>query len=102
MGKFGLSQEIWQDIRRFSWTYGLLFLVLVSAFSVIYFTHLNRQTTSELEQLYTERDDLDIEWRNLLLEENSLAEHSEIENQAEKLLLMKRPKANTEIIIKLP
>ncbi len=102
MGKFVLSQEIWQDIRRFSWTYGLLVLVLVSAFAVIYFTHLNRQTTSELDQLYTGRDELDIEWRNLLLEQNSLAEHSEIESQAEKLLLMKRPEPNAEIIIKIP
>lgn len=102
MGKLVLSQEIWQDIRRFSWSYGLLVLVLVSAFSVIYFTHLNRQTTSELELLYTDRDELDIEWRNLRLEQNSLAEHSEIENQAEKLLLMKRPKPSAEVIIKLP
>ncbi len=101
MGKFALSNEIWQDIRRYSWTYGLIILVLISAFAVIYFTHLNRQTTSELEVLYSEQDDLDIEWRNLLLEENSLAEHSEIEYQAEKLLLMKRPKPNQEIIIKL-
>lgn len=102
VGKLVLSQEIWQDIRRFSWTYGLLVLVLVSAFSVIYFTHLNRQTTSELELLYTDRDELDIEWRNLQLEQNSLSEHSEIESQAEKLLLMKRAKPSAEVIIKLP
>ena len=102
MGKLVLSQEIWQDIRRFSWTYGLLILVLVSAFSVIYFTHLNRQTTSGLEQLYTDRDELDIEWRNLQLEQSSLSEHSEIESQAEKLLLMKRAKPSAEVIIKLP
>jgi cell division protein FtsL len=102
VGKLVLSQEIWQDIRQFSWTYGLLVLVLVSAFSVIYFTHLNRQTTSELDQLYTDRDELDIEWRNLQLEQNSLAEHSEIESQAEKLLLMKRAKPRAEVIIKLP
>ncbi|MEW6997674.1 cell division protein FtsL [Colwelliaceae bacterium BS250] len=102
LGKLVLSQEIWQDIRRFSWSYGLLILVLVSAFSVIYFTHLNRQTTSELERLYTDRDGLDIEWRNLRLEQNSLSEHSEIESQAEKLLLMKRAKPSAEVVIKLP
>lgn len=102
LGKFLLTQEIWQDIRRFGGTYSLVFLVLISAFSVIYFTHLNRQTTSELEQLYTQKDELDIEWRNLLLEQNSLAEHSEIEYKADKQLLMHRPKPNAEIIIKLP
>lgn len=101
-GKFSLSQEIWLDVKRHSFTYGLIVLVTISAFTVIFLTHLNRQTTIELEQLYSQRDDLDIEWRNLLLEQNSLAEHSEIEQQAEQQLIMKRPKPNEEIIIKLP
>ncbi len=92
--------EIWYDIQRHVFIYFLLLLVVLSAFSVIYFTHLNRQTTSSLEILLTERDELDIEWRNLLLEQNSLAEHSTIESKAEKLLLMKRPNVNSEIIIK--
>jgi len=74
-------------------------MVVVSAFSVIYFTHLNRQTTSGLEVLLTERDELDIEWRNLVLEQNSLAEHSTIETKAKKLLQMKRPNINSEVII---
>jgi len=75
-------------------------MVVISAFSVIYFTHLNRQTTSGLEILLTERDELDIEWRNLVLEQNSLAEHSTIETKARKLLQMKRPNINSEVIIK--
>ena len=75
-------------------------MVVVSAFSVIYFTHLNRQTTSGLEVLLTERDELDIEWRNLVLEQNSLAEHSTIETKARKLLQMKIPNINSEVIIK--
>ncbi len=95
-----LSVEIWYDIQRHIFIYFLLLLVVLSAFSVIYFTHLNRQTTSSLEILLTERDELDIEWRNLLLEQSSLAEHSTIESKAEKLLKMKRPNVNSEIIIK--
>ena len=94
-----LPVEIWYDIRRHIFIYFLLLLVVLSAFSVIYFTHLNRQTTSSLEILLTERDELDIEWRNLLLEQSSLAEHSTIESKAEKLLQMKRPNVNSEIII---
>lgn len=97
-----LLKDIWQDVKRFSWTYSLMFLVIISAFGVIYLTHLNRQTTSELEVLYSQQDELDIEWRNLLLEQNSLAEHSEIERKAEQQLLMKRAKPNEEIIIKIP
>ncbi len=96
-----LAVDIWQDIARYFVSYLLLALVVLSAFSVIYYTHVNRQTTSKLEVLLTERDELDIEWRNLLLEQNSLAEHSAIESKAKKLLNMKRPDANSEIIITL-
>lgn len=96
-----LVLEIWQDIVEHFVSYILLLLVIASAFSVIYYTHVNRQTTSELEQLYTQRDELDIEWRNLLLEQNSLAEHSAIESRAKKLLNMKRPDADSEVLVTL-
>ena len=97
-----LAFDIWQDLQRHLMLYALLAMVVGSAFAVIYFTHLNRQTTSELEILLTERDELDIEWRNLLIEQNSLAEHSAIESKAKKLLNMNRPDAKSEVIIQLP
>lgn len=96
-----LVTDIWQDIYRNMPVYTLLALVVVSAFSVIYFTHINRQATSRLEELLTERDDLDVEWRNLLLEQNSLTEHSMVESKARKLLNMKKPTGKSEIIIKI-
>ncbi len=99
--KTTLLYDIWRDVQRNILIYVLLGFVVGSAFYVIYFTHLNRQTTSTLEILLTERDELDIEWRNLLLEQNSLAEHSAIESKASKLLGMKRPNAKSEVIIKL-
>jgi cell division protein FtsL len=94
--------DIWHDIIRYSFTYIVLLAVLLSAFSVIYYSHVNRQTISELEVLLTKKDELNIEWRNLLLEQNSLAEHSAIESKAKKLLQMKRPDTSSEIIINLP
>ncbi|OKY26470.1 MULTISPECIES: cell division protein FtsL [Thalassotalea] len=99
--KVVLAFEVWHDIKQHIWMYLLLLAVVFSAFTVIYFTHLNRQSTSHLEVLLTERDELDIEWRNLLLEQNSLAEHSSIESKAEKLLNMEKPSADNEIIIRL-
>ena len=96
-----LAFDILQDMKRHFFSYFLVLLVIISAFSVIYFTHMNRQTTSELEVLLTQRDELDIEWRNLLLEQNSLSEHSAIESKAGKQLKMKRPNADSEIIIRL-
>ncbi|AZQ85729.1 cell division protein FtsL [Colwellia sp. Arc7-635] len=99
--KVVLVMDIWRDIQRHLLIYGILLLLLISAFSVIYFTHLNRQTTSKIEVLLTERDALENEWRNLLLEQNSLAEHSTIESSAEKQLNMTRPDSSSEIIVKL-
>ncbi|MFB1015342.1 MAG: cell division protein FtsL [Colwellia sp.] len=100
--KTSLAIEIWYDLQRHLLTYSVMVLVIISAFSVIYLTHLNRQSTSGLEVLLSERDELDIEWRNLLLEQNSLAEHSAIESKAKKLLKMKRPTVKTEVIVSLP
>lgn len=98
--KVNLGQQVWLDIKRYSFSYLLLITVVGSAFAVIYFTHIHRQSTNELEQLMSQKDKLDIEWRNLLLEQNSLAEHSVIESKAKKLLNMKRPTPETEIVIK--
>jgi cell division protein FtsL len=68
---------------------------------VVYYRHVNRQTTSDLEVLLAHKDELNIEWRNLLLEQNSLAEHSAIESKAKKLLNMRRPNSESEIIVNL-
>lgn len=100
--KVVLAFEIWKDLKRNILVLILLVLVLISAFYVIYFTHMHRQTTSTYENLLVERDELDIEWRNLLLEQNSLAEHSAIESKATNQLKMKRPDAKSEVIITLP
>lgn len=102
VSRTALVTDIWQDIARYAFSYFLLLAVVISAFSVVYYTHVNRQTTSELEVLLSQRDELNIEWRNLLLEQNSLAEHSAIESKAKKLLNMKRPDTKSEVIINLP
>lgn len=101
MAARALVFDIWQDIVRYSVTYILLVLVVMSAFSVIYYSHINRQTTSELEILLSKKDELNIEWRNLLLEQSSLAEHSAIESKAKRLLDMKRPDRDSEVIVSL-
>ncbi|KLV06212.1 cell division protein FtsL [Photobacterium aquae] len=78
----------------------LLVLVLISALGVVYITHQSRQLIAQQEQLLIERDQLDIEWRNQILEENSLAEHSRVERLAEKEMDMKRPSREDEVIVK--
>ena len=77
----------------------LLVLVLCSAVGVVLITHNSRQLIAHQEQLLIERDQLDIEWRNQILEENSLAEHSRIERLAEDEMQMHRPSRDSEVIV---
>ncbi len=48
-----------------------------------------------------ERDRLDSEWRNLILEETALAEHSRVQDLSNKELEMKRPDADKEVVVTL-
>ena len=66
----------------------LLVAVLVSAILVVTTAHRTRLLTAEREQLVLERDALDIEWRNLILEENALGDHSRVEQIATQKLQM--------------
>ena len=48
-----------------------------------------------------QKDDLDVEWRNLVLEQRALTEHNRIENEVEKQLDMYRPTADQEVVVRL-
>ncbi|PSU25017.1 cell division protein FtsL [Photobacterium phosphoreum] len=77
----------------------LAFAILFSALSVVYVTHESRQLIAQQEKLLMQRENYDVEWRNQILEENSLAEHSRIERLAETELKMQRPSVDNEIVI---
>lgn len=79
----------------------LLFVSLISAIFVVTTVHRTRLLTSKREQLVLEHNALDIEWRNLLLEENSLGDHSRVERIAiEKLHMQHVNLLQENIIIK--
>ncbi|MFQ6372792.1 cell division protein FtsL [Shewanella sp. YIC-542] len=97
-----LARIVMQDILHHKWLLLVAGLVLANAVAVVYTSHISRHQTSQLSKLQQDRDRLDIEWRNLLLEEQSLAEHSRITRIATKELDMARPLTNQEIIVRLP
>jgi cell division protein FtsL len=76
-----------------------MILLFASAMGVVFSTHQTRQAVSKNEQEMIERDRLDNEWRNLLIEETALSEHSRVADIAKKELDMKRPDADKEVII---
>ncbi|MEY4922701.1 MAG: cell division protein FtsL [Pseudomonadota bacterium] len=77
----------------------LLVAVLVSAVLVVTTAHRTRLLTAEREQLVLERDALDIEWRNLILEENALGDHSRVGSIAADKLKMQHVDPSQENIV---
>ncbi|MEZ3501257.1 cell division protein FtsL [Pantoea sp. KPR_PJ] len=77
----------------------LLVAVLVSAVVVVTTTHKTRLLTAQREQLVLERDALDIEWRNLILEENALGDHSRVERIATEKLQLRHVDPSQENIV---
>ena len=72
----------------------------MSAISVVYIKHYNRKLFVEVQQLENQRDDMEVEWGKLQLEQNTWATHSIIEARAKKELKMYIPKAEDVIYIK--
>ena len=98
---FNLLLILVGDLSRHKLRLTLLVLVVASAMAVILSTHHNRQQIIALEQLMQEKDDLDVEWRNLVLEQRALTEHNRIEMMVQKELKMYRPSVNEEVVVRV-
>lgn len=79
----------------------LLIVIFITAMGVVFTTHQSRQVILERANTMAERERLNEEWRNLLLEETALSEHSRVQDLASKELDMKRPDPDKEIVISL-
>ncbi|ATZ10605.1 cell division protein FtsL [Erwinia amylovora] len=77
----------------------LFIAVLISALFVVTTAHKTRLLTAQREQLVLERDALDIEWRNLILEENALGDHSRVERIATEKIQMQHVDPSQENIV---
>lgn len=97
--RVNLAKEIGLDLLRYKWLLLLAVITVGSAMLVIVITQGTRQLTSEHNELMAEQDRLDIEWRHLLLEQNTLMEHSRIEALARDKLGMKRPAPAEEKLV---
>ncbi len=74
--------------------------ILASAFTLIVASHEQRQLFAELEKSQKQRDELDVEWRRLRLEQRVMAEYSRLENLAHKKLGMKNLDLKSERIVR--
>ena len=95
-----LQEEIGSDLLRQGKLPLCLFIaIIVTAIIVVTTAHHTRLLTAQREQLVLERDALDIEWRNLILEENALGDHSRVERIATDKLQMQHVDPSQENIV---
>ena len=71
---------------------------VLSAMALVYTKHESRKLFVELEALTRTRDELNIEWGQLQIEQSTWATHARIEQVASETLLLTRPQA-TEIYV---
>ena len=71
---------------------------VLSAMALVYTKHESRKLFVELERLTHERDELNIEWGQLQIEQSTWATHARIERVATDDLALVRP-ASTDIYV---
>lgn len=76
--------------------------VLAIALATVHARHDARKLFVELQQLQQERDELDIDWGRLRLEQSTHATHALIENVAREQLQMSVPGAAEIVILREP
>ncbi|MGV3001761.1 cell division protein FtsL [Vibrio sp.] len=97
-----LIRSIWTDLISVGRVpLVLLLLIFVSSIAVVLTTYNTRNQITLRDELLESREQLDSEWRNLILEENALAEHTRVQKVAIKDLDMKRPDSDKEVVVNL-
>ncbi len=71
----------------------------LSALALIYTKHDSRKLFVELENLTTERDELNIEWGQLQIEQSTWATHARIERLAVEEMSLVRPRSGEIYVI---
>lgn len=77
----------------------LFVAIVITAVIVVTTSHKTRLLTAQREQMVVERDALEIEWRNLILEENALGDHSRVERIAKDKLQLQHVDPSQENIV---
>ena len=78
----------------------LALIVLASSLCVVYAKHQSRKLFVELDILKKERDEMNVEWGRLQLEQSTLATHSRIEKTAKQRLKMVTPEYEQVLIVR--
>jgi cell division protein FtsL len=90
------------DVGRRFWTIfcTLLGLVTLTALCVVYTTFTSRHLLNSLQDLEKQRNRLQVEWSQLLLEQGSLVAQGKVEDTAIAELGMEVPDMNKVVVFK--
>ena len=91
-----------QRRQPFLLTFVFAIICVASALALVYTRHEARRLFIELEQLTQERDELNIEWGQLQIEQSTWAQHARIEQVAADDLSLTRPAAADIFVIERP
>ena len=78
----------------------VLLLVVVTSVSVVYSKHQARKLFVELQALGNDRDNMDVEWGQLQLEQSTLSTQGRVERAARDRLGMVSLSADNMVIVK--
>lgn len=82
------------------WALLMLVLVTVSAIGAVYSKHRGRELFVSLQAATHQRDDLDLEWGRLQLEQRTIADTSVVDYTARMRLKMAAPKQADVIYVR--
>jgi cell division protein FtsL len=74
--------------------------VIAGALGDVYAKHQSRRLFIELQGLEAERDEMNIEWGQLQLEQSTLATHGRVEDRARTELRMTMPAPEAVVIVR--
>ena len=88
--------------QSFSLVFIFALVCVLSSMAMVYTKHESRKLFVELESLTHERDELNIEWGQLQIEQSTWATHARIEQVATDDLALVRPSATEIYVIERP
>lgn len=75
-------------------------LVLLTAIGVVYAKYASRRHFVELQELLVQRDQVEVEWGRLQLEQSTWATNVRVDNTARRKLQMRLPGADQVVVIR--
>ena len=94
--------QVMKSRQPFLLVFVFALVCVLSSIALVYTKHESRKLFVELERLTHERDDLNIEWGQLQIEQSTWATHARIERVAIDDLSLVRPEATEIYVIERP